>query len=140
MYNISKARDILSIADNEEKKGMIREAIDHYEEVVDLEVPVKLPYERLPILYRKFRMYEDEIRILDTAIRVFSKENERRATNAVKHGYIDFTQALQALEINESIRDGRGIVLLSLYDVNPYYDRLNKAQKLLDKNLDRRNT
>jgi len=129
-----KARDIISLAGNEEKKGMIKEAIAHYEEIVSLEIPVNLPYERLPILYRRFKNYEDEIRVLNTAIKVFTKENERRATFAIKLGYIDFTTAMQALEINESIRDERGLVLLSLYDINKYCDRLAKARNLLNKN------
>lgn len=132
--NVRKARDIISLAGNEEKKGMIKEAITHYEEVVSLEVPVKLPYDRLPILYRKFKNYEDEIRVLNTAIKVFTKENESRATYAIKLGYVDFTKAMQALEENESVRDEKGIVLLSLYDINIYYDRLKKAKNLLDKN------
>lgn len=130
---LKKARDIISLAANEEKKGMIKEAITHYEEVVSMEVPVKLPYDRLPILYRRFKNYEDEIRVLNTAIKVFTKENERRATYAIKLGYVDFTKAMQALETNECIRDEKGIILLSIYDINSYYDRLKKAKNLSDK-------
>ncbi|MDE6652454.1 MAG: DUF4236 domain-containing protein [Paramuribaculum sp.] len=130
----AKLCELVPLASNEEKRGMIKEAILHYEEVVTAEIPVTLPYERLPIIYRKMKLYDDEIRVLETAIRAFSKENEYRATAAIKLGYIDFPTAMSALESNETVRDESGIVLLSLYDLNPYFNRLSKAKVLRDRN------
>ena len=130
----AKLCELVPLASNEEKRGMIKEAILHYEEVVTAGIPVTLPYERLPIIYRKMKLYNDEIRVLESAIRVFSKENEYRATTAIKLGYIDFPTAMSALESNETVRDESGIVLLSLYDLNTYFNRLSKAKVLRDRN------
>ena len=54
-----------------EKKGMIQEAISTYEENIEIGYPALHSYERLIILYRKEKRYNDEIRIIEKAINDF---------------------------------------------------------------------
>jgi tetratricopeptide (TPR) repeat protein len=55
-----------------EKEGRIDEAIQVYEKNIEGEYPACNSYDRLMILYRKRKQYEDEIRVINKAINVFS--------------------------------------------------------------------
>ena len=59
------------------------------------------PYERLAILYRKRKDYENEIRVIKIAIEVFMKENEGRANMVIDEDNSMYNQVMQALETNE---------------------------------------
>lgn len=92
-----------------EKEGMINEAIAVYEKAIIPQLPATHPYDRLMILYRKKKDYDNEIRIVKIAISVFMKENERRAGRAIEDDSSLYNQVMQALETNENIRyeDGK---------------------------------
>lgn len=55
-----------------EKQGKIEAAIKLYERNVADEVDTPFPYIRLAIIYRKQKRPEDEIRILEKAIEIFT--------------------------------------------------------------------
>lgn len=54
-----------------EKSGNIDNAIEAYERNLDIAYPALHSYERLMILYRKEKRYNDEIRVIEKAINVF---------------------------------------------------------------------
>jgi hypothetical protein len=116
-----------------EKEGMINEAIAVYEKAIIPQLPATHPYDRLMILYRKKRDYDNEIRIVKIAISVFMKENERRAGRIIEEDSSLYNQVMQALETNESIRYEDGKWTFVQYDVMEYITRLEKAKKLLEK-------
>jgi hypothetical protein len=116
-----------------EKEGMINEAIAVYEKAIIPQLPATHPYDRLMILYRKKRDYDNEIRIIKIAISVFMKENERRAGRIIEEDSSLYNQVMQALETNESIRYEDGKWTFVQYDVMEYITRLEKAKKLLEK-------
>lgn len=118
---------------------MIDEAINVYEKSIIYRLPLKHPYERLAILYRKRKDYENEIRVIKIAIEVFMKENERRANMVIDEDNSMYNQVMQALETNESIKYEDGKWAFVQYDVMSYITRLEKAQTLLDKSKTKRN-
>lgn len=116
-----------------EKEGMINEAIAVYEKAIIPQLPATHPYDRLMILYRKKKDYDNEIRIIKIAISVFMKENERRAGRAIEDDSSLYNQVMQALETNENIRHEDGKWAFVQYDVMEYITRLEKAKRLLEK-------
>lgn len=116
-----------------EKEGMINEAIAVYEKAIIPQLPATHPYDRLMILYRKKRDYDNEVRIIKIAISVFMKENERRAGRIIEEDSSLYNQVMQALETNESIRYEDGKWAFVQYDVMEYITRLDKAKRLLEK-------
>lgn len=116
-----------------EKEGMINEAIAVYEKAIIPQLPATHPYDRLMILYRKKKDYDNEIRIIKIAISVFMKENERRVGRAIEDDSSLYNQVMQALETNENIRYEDGKWAFVQYDVMEYITRLEKAKRLLEK-------
>lgn len=116
-----------------EKEGMINEAIAVYEKAIIPQLPATHPYDRLMILYRKKKDYDNEIRIIKIAISVFMKENERRAGRAIEDDSSLYNQVMQTLETNENIRYEDGKWAFVQYDVMEYITRLEKAKRLLEK-------
>ena len=115
------------------KEDMINEAIAVYEKAIIPQLPATHPYDRLMILYRKKKDYDNEIRIIKIAISVFMKENERRAGRAIEDDSSLYNQVMQALETNENIRYEDGKWAFVQYDVMEYITRLEKAKRLLEK-------
>lgn len=128
-----KASRLINIGIDLEKEGMIDEAIKVYEKSIIPQLPLKHPFERLAILYRKKKDYENEIRIMKIAVEVFMKENERRANRTIDEDNSIYNQVMQALETNESIKYEDGKWAFVQYDVMSYITRLEKAKYLLDK-------
>lgn len=58
----------------EYEKTNLKKAIFIYEEFVSIEARYGLPYIRLPIIYRKKKEYNNEVRVLKTAIQVFERD------------------------------------------------------------------
>ena len=54
-----------------EKEGDIEGAIENYEKCIELKFEGNHPYDRLAILYRKIKDYDNEIRVLNQAIELF---------------------------------------------------------------------
>lgn len=123
---------LISLGINLEKEKMIDEAISVYEKAIIPQLPIKHPYERLAILYRKRKDYINEIRVVKIAISVFMKENERRASIACDTDNSLHDMVMQALETNESIRYEDGKWAFVQYDVMKFITRLEKAKKLLN--------
>lgn len=124
---------LIPIAQSLEKEGMIDEAITVYEKSILSKIPATVPYDRLMILYRKKKDYENEIRVIKDAISVFMAENERRAGRVIEGDSSLYNDVMQALETNESIRYDDGKWAFVQYNVMDYITRLEKAKKLNEK-------
>lgn len=124
---------LIPIAQSLEKEGMIDEAIAVYEKSILSKIPATAPYDRLMILYRKKKDYDNEIRIIKEAISVFMSENERRAGRVIEGDSSLYNEVMQALETNESIRYNDGKWAFVQYNVMDYITRLEKAKKLNEK-------
>lgn len=61
-----------------EKNGKVDEAVKLYEKNVSMGFDGNHPYDRLAIIYRKNKDYDNEIRVLEQAIAVFEKVNPGR--------------------------------------------------------------
>jgi len=60
-----------------EKEGNIEEAISKYEELVSLKTDTPFTYRRLAIIYSKRKNFDDEKRIIISALENISRENEK---------------------------------------------------------------
>jgi len=58
-----------------EKEGQIDKAIDEYESLIDIGVDTPFTYKRLAIIYSKQKKKEEEIRVLQAAIKNIPVEN-----------------------------------------------------------------
>lgn len=130
---LNESSRLIKLGIDLEKEGMVDEAISLYEKAITPQLPVIHPYNRLMILYRKKKDYDNEIRIIKIAISVFMKEKERRAGRVIEDDSSLYNQVMQALETNESIRYEDGKWAFVQYDVMEYITRLEKAKKLLEK-------
>lgn len=68
-----------------EKEGETEEAIKMYEQNVADRFDGSHPYKRLAIIYRKQKRYADEVRVLETAVDVFSKLNRTDASAKLEY-------------------------------------------------------
>ncbi len=59
-----------------EKQGKIDEAIILYERNVANGFDGSHPYKRLSIIYRKLKRYDDEIRVLNAAIKIYEPKQD----------------------------------------------------------------
>lgn len=118
---------------------MVDEAIAVYEKCILSKIPATVPYDRLMILYRKKKDYENEIRVIKDAISVFMAENERRAGRVIEGDSSLYNEVMQALETNESIRYDDGKWAFVQYNVMDYITRLEKAKKLNEKSKNKLN-
>ena len=121
-----------------EKDGMTDEAIEQYELNIKDGYPATHSFNRLMVIYRRTKCYEDEIRVIKRAIDVFSCENRRRANNAISR-HPDKEDSIRMSEqsctqIYEE-KEGRITVLFNPYPVTNYRQRLDKAQKLYQKEM-----
>lgn len=130
---LNESTRLIKLGIDLEKEGMVNEAISVYEKAIIPQLPATHPYNRLMILYRKKKDYENEIRVIKIAISVFMKENEHRVGRVIEDDSSLYNQVMQALETNESIRYEDGKWAFVQYDVMEYITRLEKAKKLLEK-------
>ena len=62
----------------------VKKAIEQYEANVEDDDWGIHPYKRLVIIYRRLKLYDDEIRIINAAIKAFSKHGYYREVDAFK--------------------------------------------------------
>jgi len=114
-----------------EKKGDIEDAIKLYEQNVADEFFGTHPYDRLAIIYRKRKQFDDEIRILKRKISIFEKINQEGLHYFLEHYPKDFPKELiEKAKSFKQIRDIKGKVIFNPYPVDNYRKRLEKAKIL----------
>lgn len=123
-----------------EKEGRIDEAIDVYEKNISGNCyPATHSFDRLMILYRKRKDYDNEIRVIQKAIKIFTKENDRRARIAILENpdkEYEISEALGSCKnVIGTMRSSFGNLLYCFcpYDVNKYKKRLQKTIDLQSK-------
>ena len=61
----------------EMEKTNVQKAIKEYERYVEAKQPKDAPYKRLCVLYRKANDYDNEVRVIKTAIEVFADNDKK---------------------------------------------------------------
>nr|BFF37760.1 hypothetical protein BACT7_26220 [Tenacibaculum mesophilum]BFF41182.1 hypothetical protein BACY1_29870 [Tenacibaculum mesophilum] len=85
-----------------EEKGEIESAIKEYEENLKEKFEGSHPYNRLAIIYRKNKDYDNEIRVLKSAIRIYTKLSESSPREDVDPKLNKFKERLEkALELKK---------------------------------------
>ena len=131
--NLTAQRNNIGIAC--EKEGDLDGAIEQYELNVSDRVEATHSYDRLMILYRKQKMFKDELRVIDAAIKVFSRVNEKGYRNAInKPENRKYLSELQtAMEECKGIKNDEGWYIFSPYPVLKWILRRDKVEKLYEK-------
>ena len=118
-----------------EKAGNTAEAIKAYEQNIADEYTATHAYDRLIKIYRRIKQYVDELRIIQTAIRVFTRSNEKQYEAACKkpdnRDYIGDLQIAHETCTGLNNADGRSIY--SPYPLFHYMERIGRCQELLAK-------
>lgn len=130
---LNESSRLIKLGIDLEKEGMIDEAISVYEKSIIPKFTATHPYDRLMILYRKKKDYNNEIRVIKIAISVFMEENEKRAGRSIEENSSLYNQVIQALEENQSIKYEDGKYAFVQCNVMDYITRLEKAKRLSDK-------
>jgi len=121
-----------------EKKGDIENAIKLYEQNVADEFFGTYPYDRLAIIYRKRKQFDDEIRILKRKISIFEKINQERLHYFLEHCSKDYLKELiEKAKSFKQIRDTKGRVIFNPYPIDDYQKRLEKVKTLKEKYRER---
>lgn len=120
-----------------EKAGKIELAIEKYEENIALGFAATHSYDRLMTLYRKRKEYDDEIRVIQSAITIFSEENKHRFEKALSEAKSNKIkeEIKKGFENCEKVKGDDGWVIYNPYEVKKYEDRLQKAISLKEKGL-----
>ena len=122
-----------------EKKKDIENAIKLYEQNVADEFFGTHPYDRLAMIYRKRKQFEDEIRILKRKISIFEKINQEELHYFLEHGSKDYPKKLiEKAKSFKQIRDTKGRVIFNPYPIDDYQKRLEKAKILKEKYREKR--
>jgi tetratricopeptide (TPR) repeat protein len=61
-----------------EKQGDVKDAISLYENAIKQKPVVECPYTRLMIIYRKNKSYNDEMRVINKAIELFTDHYDKK--------------------------------------------------------------
>lgn len=116
-----------------EKLGRTDEAIAIYEENISDGYPALHAFERLMILYRRRKDYENEVRVIRRAIEVFFAENQRRAERAIDDEPQREEEIMDAVLSCEKVMGSHGFYCFVPFDVLSMRGRLRKAEQLLAK-------
>lgn len=109
-----------------EKMGNTDEAISVYE--TNLEYPATHSFERLMVLYHKRDDINNEIRVIQKAIEIFTKENNSMAERCIE-SHPDLKDNIRnGLSECKSIYNEKGLLLFNPYDVYKYKKRLDGLQ------------
>lgn len=82
-----------------EKKGKVDEAINLYEINIKHDFEGNHPYDRLAIIYRRKKDYDNEIRVLNHAIKVFKNLSKSTKRGDVKPKLEKFKARLEKARI-----------------------------------------
>ena len=110
-----------------EKEGRIEDAIQYYETGIISPYPAIHAYERLVVLYSKLKQYDDIIRIVDLALPVIIRENNRRLELSIKLSPDYKDEIIKAHENCEVFKREDGVYLYNPYDISQFIKRKEKA-------------
>ena len=130
--DLAKVVDLNNAGIDMEKAGNLGEACSLYEKCLSIGYPAMHSFDRLMIIYSKLKKTEDEIRVIDAAIKVVVAENLRRLQRALAEHPTKKKEIEAAHQLNQGYRPGHWY-LYSPYDVNNYLKRREKALMRLQK-------
>ncbi len=115
-----------------ETKGNIDDAIKIYEENIEVGYTAIHSFARLMVIYRKLKKYDDEIRVINKAIEIFTRENEKRLKAAFdKPDNENIKDQLQiGSEKCTDVMGMNGFYAYVPYPIIKWNERLTKAMKL----------
>jgi len=118
-----------------EKKGKIDEAIELYEMNVKDEFDGTHPYDRLSIIYRKRKQYDDEIRVLRKKLTIFEAANNLRLKRALQKASPQKNdEIIEKSKTFEKVWDDEGRwIIFNPYNLNEIKKRIEKAQNFKNK-------
>jgi tetratricopeptide (TPR) repeat protein len=122
--------ELIGEANEAERAGEQEKAVSLYERAVKLEPHDELPYNRLMILYRKLRRYEDELALINKGIATFETFYKKKSEKLFeKHKSV---QALsKSLAKSLGLKDNKGA---DIYHPEPI-DKWLKRKEVVERKL-----
>lgn len=109
-----------------EEKGEIDTAISVYEENIKIGYSATHSFDRLMIIYHKLKQYNNERRVIEIAIRIFTNENNKRMVNAIDNNPELKVEIEKAFISNSRYFATNGKCLYNPYDLTKWNNRLLK--------------
>ena len=116
----------VQLGSEEEAKGNLQQAAKYYETAIKDERPDELPFNRLMVIYRKLKQYNDELRVINQGIRKF--EDFYRKQSSPGKGK-KLSQLSDAFMKSSGLKDRKGN---NLYNPEPI-GKWMKRREMLEK-------
>jgi tetratricopeptide (TPR) repeat protein len=93
---VKEEKELLAKAKAAEEKEDWNEAIKNYQQVVKQDPHYELPYDRLMVIFRKQKRYEDELKLINKGLKFFGDLYKKKSEKLIsKHKSVDkLSQAL----------------------------------------------
>lgn len=125
---ITSVKDLIETAREAEASQELERAAELYERVIEEDLINEYAYDRLMILYRRFKQYKDELRIIETGIKAYENLYKTKS----KH-----TRSRKIAEISNALLKSTGLADKKgnhLYDPEPI-GKWKKRKEVVEKKL-----
>ena len=122
--------DLLERAHQAEEKDDLKRAASLYEQAIKIKPADEFAYNRLMIIYRKERLYKDELRIIKTGIKNFQELHNKKSIR--KNSTVG--RLSEALMKSAGLIDKKGNLL---YEPGPI-GKWKKRQLVVEKKINKR--
>jgi tetratricopeptide (TPR) repeat protein len=109
-----------------EENGDMDTAIDSYKKAIELQPADILPYNRLMILYRKKKMYKEELQLINDAIKNIQEAFDQRKSKPKSNATI--SRLSRAIMRSTGLTDKKGN---SVYEPQPISNWKKRKQTVL---------
>ena len=122
--------DILERASQAEADEKLQLAARLYEQAVKEKPFNEFPYNRLMIIYRKLKLYKDELRVINAGIKNFQEAHKKRVQGSVRKNST-ISRLSTALMKSAGLLDKKGNLV---YEPGPI-DKWKKRKLIVEKKL-----
>jgi len=117
----------IQLAAEEEAKGNTEGAIRYYEEAIKDERADEMPYNRLMILYRKEKKYNDELRVINKGIKVFTQFYKKSIAKTAKGKKL--SDLSEAFMMSAGLKDRKGTLVYQPEPIGRWMKRKEIASR-----------
>lgn len=125
---ITSVKDLIETAREAEASQELERAAELYERVIEEDLINEYAYDRLMVLYRRFKQYKDELRIIKAGIKAYENLYKTKS----KH-----TRSRKIAEISNALLKSTGLADKKgnhLYDPEPI-GKWKKRKEVVEKKL-----
>ena len=114
----------------EEAKGNLKQAAKYYEAAIKDERADELPFNRLMIIYRKQKLYKDELRVIKKGIKKYEDFYKRESSKSAKGKKLsDLSEAFMK---SSGLKDKKGRTLYNPEPIGKWLKRKEVVERKLN--------